>query len=92
MNPIIDEIYSSKTAVGLSGKVHELFSEIDREEGEFLYDIISNDSGVRNTLEVGCAFGLSSLYICSALNKRTGALHTIIDPFQKDYFDRQNRC
>ncbi len=87
MNPIIDEIYSAKTVVGLSGKVHKLQAEIDREEGEFLFDIISNDSGVRNTLEVGCAFGLSSLHICSALIKRTGALHTIIDPFQKDYWD-----
>ena len=87
MNPIIDEIYSAKKVVGLSGKVHELNYEIDREEGEFLFDIISSDSGVRNTLEVGCAFGLSSLYICSALIDRTGAFHTIIDPVQNDYFD-----
>jgi Methyltransferase domain len=38
-----------------------------------------------NTLEVGCAYGLSSLFICSALQERHGATHTIIDPYQNGY-------
>ena len=36
------------------------------------------------TLEVGCAYGMSSLYICEALRDRTGASHTIVDPMQME--------
>jgi predicted O-methyltransferase YrrM len=72
---------------GRNGDVHELHSEIDREEGEFLRDIIRNDPSILKTLEVGCAYGLSSLHICAALKERDGASHTIIDPFQDTQWD-----
>ena len=86
-NSVIQKIFDTETVVGQSGKTHQLHSAIDREKGEFLYNIIRKDSGVRRTLEVGCAYGLSSLYICSALDKRPDASHTIVDPFQKDHWD-----
>jgi predicted O-methyltransferase YrrM len=53
-------------------------------EGDYLYRLISSDSSITTTLEVGCAFGLSSLHICEALRSRPGASHTIIDPRQMD--------
>ena len=40
------------------------------------------DSSITQTLEVGYAYGLSSLHICSAIQGRKNAHHTIIDPFQ----------
>lgn len=87
INAIIAKIYEMGTVAGQSGKVHELSSAVDREEGELLFEVIKNDPGIVKTLEVGCAHGLSSLHICSAIQERAGASHTIVDPFQKTSWD-----
>jgi predicted O-methyltransferase YrrM len=87
MNPVIENIYASGKVVGKSGRVHELNSHIGKEKGEFLYRTIKNDPTIVKTLEVGCAFGLSSLYICEAIRGREGARHTIIDPHQNTDWD-----
>ncbi|MEB3182117.1 MAG: class I SAM-dependent methyltransferase [Nostocaceae cyanobacterium] len=87
INEFIKNIYEAGSVVGRSGKAHKLHSTVDREEGEFLFSIINSDSTIRNTLEVGCAYGLSSLYICSGTSERPGASHTIIDPFQNTQWD-----
>ena len=71
--------------VGRSGEVHHLQSEIDHEEGILLFNTIRDDLSTVKTLEVGCGFGSSSLHICKALQSRTRASHTIIDPFQTDW-------
>ena len=87
MHPIIDDIYETETVVGQSGKVHPLRGAIDRQEGEFLFNIVKQDATICRTLEVGCACGLSSLHICLALEGRQGASHTIIDPNQTQKWD-----
>ena len=87
MERIIEKIYETGTVIGRSGKVSQLHSAIDRHEGEFLARIIQEDSQILKTLEVGCAYGLSSLYICSAMRERSGTMHVIIDPFQNTTWD-----
>jgi predicted O-methyltransferase YrrM len=87
VNQIISQIHETGSVVGRNGKVHKLHSAIDREEGEFLFSLIKNDSTIKRTLEIGCAYGLSSLYICEALRGRAQASHTIIDPFQNTNWD-----
>jgi predicted O-methyltransferase YrrM len=82
-----EKIYKAGSVTGRSGKTHQLHSAIDREEGELLSSIIRDDPTIVRTLEVGCAYGLSSLYICSAMRERAGASHTIIDPFQNSDWD-----
>jgi predicted O-methyltransferase YrrM len=82
VDAIIQRIYHAGTVTAHDGHVRNLESSIDQREGGFLFDIIRNDPGVTRTLEVGCALGLSSLHICSALRGRPGASHVIIDPFQ----------
>lgn len=84
---MIERIYATRRLTGRSGKEHELHSALDREKGDFLRSIVANDSEIVTTLEVGCAYGLSSLFICSELAKRDGASHTIIDPFQNTDWD-----
>ena len=43
--------------------------------------------GVFTTLEIGCAYGLSSMFICDTLaRKNAPCLHTIIDPYQSSVF------
>jgi predicted O-methyltransferase YrrM len=86
MHPLIEEIYRSRQVQDASGKVHALAANVDRLEGAFLHDLIAGDPTIRRTLEVGCAYGLSSLHICAALQGREGAHHTILDPFQDEYF------
>jgi predicted O-methyltransferase YrrM len=83
-NPIIDEIYETRVVRDASGNEYDLSAEVDSAEGDYLYRLISSDCSITKTLEVGCAFGLSSLHICEALRNRPGASHLIIDPRQMD--------
>ncbi|MGZ4960927.1 MAG: class I SAM-dependent methyltransferase [Limisphaerales bacterium] len=87
MRELLQEIYATRTVVGRSGAIHKLDSEISPEEGSLLSSLIASDPSVVRTLEVGCAYGMSSLHICSAINGRNGAHHTIIDPFQNERWD-----
>jgi predicted O-methyltransferase YrrM len=87
MQAIIEEIQASQRVTGRSGAAHRLHSAIDPEEGLFLEGIVHSDPSVKRTLEVGCAYGLSSLHICKGLQGRQGARHTILDPFQNSQWD-----
>jgi hypothetical protein len=63
--------YTRKVVHDAAGNEYALSSEVDSEEG---------DNSITKTLEVGYAFGLSSLHICEALRNGPGASHLIIDP------------
>jgi predicted O-methyltransferase YrrM len=65
-----------------------LGSAISPAEGELLQTLI-RQNGCRRTVEVGCAFGLSSLFICDALSVASDPHHVIIDPFQATEFENQ---
>ena len=82
MNRIIEEIYRTGVVRDEFGNEYKLHSGVDRFEGEFLFQLISSNPDICKTLEIGCAYGLSSLYICSALSNRDSVRHIIIDPFQ----------
>jgi len=87
MNEIIKEILTSKEVETPSGKKIPLHSSVDNDEGALLLDLFKNDSSIHRTLEVGCAYGVSSLFIAEGLKNRTGAHHTIIDPFQNSNWE-----
>jgi predicted O-methyltransferase YrrM len=78
----IGKIFGERSVHDEAGRSYPLSDEVDLVEGEFLYQLISNDVSVVKTLEIGCAFGLSSLFICDALQGRDGASHTALDPYQ----------
>jgi predicted O-methyltransferase YrrM len=84
---VIEGIQTSQRVTGRSGMLHRLHSAIDPEEGLFLETIVKSDPAVKRTLEVGCAYGISSLHICKGLWGRKGAMHTILDPFQDSQWD-----
>lgn len=83
MIPLVEEIYKSGIVLVAQDKQHQLKANVDRTEGEFLFELISSDASIAKTLEVGFAYGLSSLHITAATAGRAGAHHVIIDPFQK---------
>ena len=82
MHAVIDEIYAANLVRDDAGNEYDLKSAVDRAEGELVHQLIASDESIRTTLEIGCAYGLSSLHIGSALSGRDGARHIIIDPFQ----------
>jgi predicted O-methyltransferase YrrM len=84
--PIINEIYESGAVQDKDGNLIPLRGNIDQTEGMFLYDLIHQDETIERTLEVGCGFGLSSLFICSALKSRKSPQHIIIDPYQGENY------
>ncbi|MEO5892451.1 MAG: class I SAM-dependent methyltransferase [Ferruginibacter sp.] len=77
---LVQEILSTKQIKDSAGKIHQLDSNIDLEEGHFLQKIIQQNS-YKKSIEIGCAYGISSLFICSAIQTQNGS-HVIIDPFQ----------
>jgi predicted O-methyltransferase YrrM len=84
---LIDEIYGRGTVLDRDGKPREAFpASLPRAEGEALYKIVRDQKPAR-TLEVGMAFGVSSLFILKAHLENGTADHTAIDPFQTQWFD-----
>ena len=81
---LLDEIFRKKLVYDAVGNEYKLESNIDREEGEFLVKLIK-EYKPKNTIEIGCAYGISSLFICSALEKTENPHHTIIDAYQRGY-------
>jgi predicted O-methyltransferase YrrM len=70
-NPIDSDVRTSAIAV---------------EDCLLLHKIVS-DNDITRTLEVGMAYGASSLAICEGLRGRDGARHVAMDPFQQHSYD-----
>lgn len=85
MNTILEEIFRTGSVHDAEGNRRTLRSNLSRREGTAIYDLIRGDSSIEKTLEIGCAYGISSLFICEALQGRPNARHTILDPYQKDW-------
>jgi len=75
MNAVLENIVSSQQAS--DGNC------VDRAEGRFLQEIIE-DLKPQRTLEIGCAYGVSTLYICEAAAALPAfTQHIVIDPYQR---------
>ena len=81
INPVVKQILMSKTVTDEFGNNHKLRSEIGPDKGEFIWALIQSNE-IEHSIEIGCAFGISSLYICDALSQKESPRHVIIDPFQ----------
>jgi predicted O-methyltransferase YrrM len=81
-NHLIREIFDTQKVVDAAGQTHTLDSNIMETEGQFLWTVIDRNPSIEKTLEIGCAQGVSSLFICDAISNRPNRSHTIIDPNQ----------
>jgi predicted O-methyltransferase YrrM len=81
MDQVLQSIFATWSVQTEDGSVRPLHSNISQEEGNFLQDLIRRVQP-EVTLEVGCAFGVSSLFICEALREVNATKHIIIDPMQ----------
>jgi predicted O-methyltransferase YrrM len=82
---LLNDIFTTQKVTDSDGNSYRLDSNIDIAEGEFLKQLIEKYKPV-NTIEIGFAYGISSLYICTALDHIPGAQHTILDPVQSTYW------
>lgn len=63
---------------------YHLHSHVDPEEGRFIQRVIEHVRPA-TCLELGMAYGISTLFICEALERlNTPARHIVVDPFQHD--------
>lgn len=81
MNPVIAEVLQKRHVVARDGTEIPIHSEISVAEGEALQRLV-RELRPEVTLEIGCAFGISALYICEALAEVGGRRHIVIDPHQ----------
>jgi len=82
MNSIIEEIYKTGRVQDDAGKLINAFPHSTRYEiGTFLYNLIQEEK-LEKTLEIGMAYGLSTLFICQAHHDREIGHHIAVDPFQ----------
>jgi predicted O-methyltransferase YrrM len=85
MNDVIEEIVRSGAVTDGQGNRFEPVSAVTLESGALLYDFIRAHQP-RRTLETGMAFGMSTLFICQALEDNAAGCHAAIDPFQESEF------
>lgn len=80
MNKIIDQIYKSGVVEDDQGNQYpHNRSSILQDTGMVLYNLI-RDYKPKRSLEIGFAYGLSTLFICQALAENGKGMHTAIDP------------
>lgn len=86
MNAIIEQIYSSGVVEDADHNQypHDT-SSVFYASGAILYHLI-RDYKLTKTLEVGFAYGLSTLFICQALADNGKGSHIAIDPYQERKF------
>jgi predicted O-methyltransferase YrrM len=80
MNPLLEEIFESKKFTNSAGQRITVDSETSREQCAYLQDIIRKNH-FTDSLEIGFAFGTSTLSIVEAVAANNGR-HTVIDKFE----------
>merc|ERR1711871_1595521 len=86
VNVLLHSIFTSRQVWDLSGSSRPLNSNVDPVQGRVLYDLVLSHTHVHRTLEVGMAYGVSSLYLAQAHFDRTDSAaraHVSVDPFQR---------
>ena len=86
MNQVIDRIIGSGYVEDAQGNVRQPVSAVTFETGALLYDFV-RASKPETTLEIGMAYGMSTLFICQALQHNGCGRHDAIDPFQESEFE-----
>jgi predicted O-methyltransferase YrrM len=81
MSHLLTQILQSGKVKDASGKLYDLHSHTSTEQCVFLTNLV-NEIDAERCLEVGLAYGISSLAICGAISKKADPLLLSIDPQQ----------
>ena len=85
MNALLEAVFETKRFRRKDNRVVEIHSETSKEQCEFLQKII-RENGFKNSIEIGIAFGMSTLAITEEVAKN-GGKHVAIDKFQRGYWE-----
>jgi predicted O-methyltransferase YrrM len=87
VSPVLTEILRSNQVEDAQGIARPLFANMNEAEGELIvrvFDSVKPDV----SLEIGFAYGVSTLFACAALDRnRKPARHIVIDPSQSKLYD-----
>jgi predicted O-methyltransferase YrrM len=80
---VLQSMHAGEPQRGADGDRHAIdaTTRISDDEGLALYSL-AIAAGASNTLEVGLAYGFSTVYLLAALEHNGGGSHTAIDPYQ----------
>lgn len=82
MNQLLEEIYSTKSVKdGQGNSINPFPTATPYDIGIILNELIQKYN-LERTLEIGMAYGLSTLFICQAHRDKGRGIHTAIDPMQ----------
>ncbi len=80
----LKSMYSGELQVGNNGPVElDKLTRISEPQGMWIYETCRRLKPKRS-LEIGLAYGFSTIYILAAINQAGAGHHTAVDPFQKD--------
>jgi len=83
VNAILERILETGKVTDSNGNTHDVFpTSLRPETGRALGELVTELKPQRS-IEVGMAWGLSTLFICDALADIPNARHTTIDPYQQ---------
>jgi predicted O-methyltransferase YrrM len=86
VNTVTEDILQRRVVVDSEGKEYPLHSETSLEQGNFMKKLVE-EVDANTCLEIGLAYGISSLFIAEAISKKTAPRFISIDPLQKDWHD-----
>lgn len=80
MNKILENIFETKKFINSKNQTIDIHSETRKEQCEYLQNIIRNNN-FKKSIEIGFAFGISTLAITEEIVNNGGS-HLVIDKFQ----------
>jgi len=87
MNAVLERVYQERAVVDSRGQRRAVFpAGLGPERARYLFELVRTRRPSR-TLEIGFAFGLSTLAIAEALRQNGHGHHLVIDPKERTYFD-----
>jgi predicted O-methyltransferase YrrM len=79
---VLEEMYSSPTLAGLDGLVKEIgLTRISIEQGASMSRLVT-ERGLARSLEIGFAYGFSTIWLLDAVSRLEGGRHEAIDPLE----------
>jgi predicted O-methyltransferase YrrM len=80
-------MYDGQDQLGLDGNMHklDLSTKITPMQGMCIYNLCQ-EMKPQKTLEIGFAYGFSTLYFLAYIESNNRGIHTAIDPFEEDYW------
>lgn len=84
---ILLSMYAGQEQMGSDGVMHRIdrSTKISPEQGMCIYTLCQKIKP-QKTLEIGFAYGFSTLYFLAAIESNNSGIHTAMDPFERSYW------